>query len=72
MYNLVRLIEQKYPKVPAKMYREILENSRVVIDQDPEDGKTSLMNMVVADPDVKSNSTPNPSLDTSHFHCGVV
>jgi hypothetical protein len=54
MYNLVRFIEQKYPNVPAKMYREILENSRVTIDpNDPEDGSISLMNMVISDPDEK-------------------
>jgi transcriptional regulator with XRE-family HTH domain len=54
LYNLVRFIEQKYPTVPAKMYREILENSRVTIDpNDPEDGSISLMNMVISDPDEK-------------------
>lgn len=54
MYNLVRFIEQKYPAVPPKMYREILENSRVIIDHDdPEDGSISLMNMIISDPDEK-------------------
>ena len=54
LYNLVRYIEQKYPKVPAKMYREILENSRVIFDpNDLEDGSISLMNMVISDPDEK-------------------
>lgn len=54
LYNLVRYIEQQFPMVPAKMYREILENSRVVIDPDDlEDGSTSLMNMVISDPEEK-------------------
>ncbi len=36
------------------MYREILENSRVVIDpNDEEGGSVSLMNMVISDPDEK-------------------
>ncbi len=73
LYNLIRFMEQKYPKVPAKMYREILENSRVVIDQDdPEDGSTSLMNMVISDPEEKywpqiANSAIKEYLDEIGF-----
>lgn len=54
LYQLVRFIEEKHPKIPQKMYREILENSRVVIDpEDLEDGSISLMNMVITDPEEK-------------------
>lgn len=54
LYQLVRFIEEKHPKIPQKMYREILENSRVVIDpEDSEDGSVSLMNMVITDPEEK-------------------
>lgn len=54
LYNLVRFMEQKYPTISKKMYRELLENSRVVIDPDDlEDGSISLMNMVINDPDEK-------------------
>lgn len=54
LYNLVRFIGQKHPTIPSKMYREVLENSRVIIDHDdPEDGSISLMNMVISDPDEK-------------------
>lgn len=54
LYELVRFIEEKYSSVPAKMYREVLENSRVVVDPDDlEDGTVSLMNMVISDPEEK-------------------
>lgn len=54
LYNLVRYIEEQFPLVPSKMYRELLENSRVVIDpDDSEDGSVSLINMIISDPDEK-------------------
>lgn len=73
LYQLVRFIEQKYPDVPHKMYREILENGRVVIDpEDSEDGSVSLMNMVISDPDEKywpqiANSAIKEYLDEVGF-----
>jgi len=54
LYNLVRYMEEQFSLVPSKMYRELLENSRVVIDpDDSEDGSVSLINMVISDPDEK-------------------
>lgn len=73
LYQLVRFIEQKYPAVPHKMYREILENARVEIDpEDSEDGSVSLMNMVISDPDEKywpqiANSAIKEYLDEVGF-----
>lgn len=73
LYQLARFIEQKYPDVPHKMYRGILENGRVEIDpEDSEDGSVSLMNMVISDPDEKywpqiANSAIKEYLDEVGF-----
>ncbi len=54
LYNLVRFMEQQFPSVPKELYKEILENSRVVLDpDDEEEGSISLMNMIISDPSEK-------------------
>ena len=54
LYNVVRLFSKEFPKMPAKAYKEVLENSRVIFDpDDEEDGSISLINLIVAEPEEK-------------------
>lgn len=51
LFRVIGLIKSEFKDVPAKMYREILENSRYVFDkEDEEDGSVSLLGLINSDP----------------------
>ena len=51
LWEVVHYLHSKYPNLTPEQCRLILDNGRVVIDpHDPDDGTTTLINYIIADP----------------------
>ena len=51
LWEVVQYLHLKYPNLTPEQRRSILDNGRVVIDpDDPDDGTTTLISYIIADP----------------------
>lgn len=52
LYSVVQYLQNEHKEIPEPSYKNLIENGRVILDpSDPEDGSTSLISYICAEPE---------------------
>jgi hypothetical protein len=55
LFEVVQYLQTRHPEIPQSAYKSLIENGRITIDpNDPEDGSTSLISFILAEPEASA------------------
>ena len=54
LYEVIHYLQDRHKEIPESSYKNLIENGRITIDpSDPEDGSTTLISFILAEPAAK-------------------